>query len=179
MGKTEIATFAGGCFWCMQPPYDKLPGVLSTAVGYTGGTKEDPTYEEVCSGATGHTEAVQVTFDPAKVSYERLLEVFWRNIDPTAKDRQFADRGTQYRTGIFYHSEEQKRLALASKAALERSKKFEDPIVVEISPASKFYAAEDYHQCYYRKNAAHYEMYKEGSGRADYIERTWGAEKDG
>ena len=139
------ATFAGGCFWCMEPPYDKLDGVISTTSGYTGGQKKNPTYEEVSSGRTGHTEAVQVVYDPKKVSYEKLLDVFWRNIDPTVKDQQFCDIGSQYRTGIFYHDDGQKRLAEASKAALEKNKPFKGPVVTEVTRAAEFYPAEEYH----------------------------------
>ena len=155
------ATFAGGCFWCMQGPFDFLDGVISNKEGYIGGKKENPTYEEVSSGATGHTEAVEVVYDPQKVSYKKLLEVFWRNIDPTTKNQQFADRGSQYRTAIFYHNEEQKQLAEQSKLELERSNKFDKPIVTEILPATTFYSAEDYHQDYYKKNPFRYEMYKQ------------------
>jgi peptide-methionine (S)-S-oxide reductase len=138
---TAKATFAGGCFWCMEPPYDKLPGVISTTSGYMGGKKRFPTYEEVSTGTTGHTEVVQVVYDPGKVSYERLLEIFWRNIDPTVRDRQFCDVGSQYRTAIFYHDEEQKRLAEASKAALEKSKPFKAPIVTPVQAAGEFWPA--------------------------------------
>ncbi len=168
------ATFAGGCFWCMQPPYDNQKGVLKTYVGYTGGTFESPTYEQVSSGTTGHTEAVRVIYDPSVVSYQTLLDIFWRNIDPTQANGQFADRGSQYRTAIFYHNEEQKKLAEKSRDALVKMAKFSAPIVVEISPAGDFYQAEPYHQGYYKKNATHYNLYKLGSGRAGYIERTWG-----
>jgi len=171
--ETQIATFAGGCFWCMQPPYDHLDGVLSTAVGYIGGQIENPDYQSVCSGTTGHTEAVQITFDPQKVSYQTLLDVFWKNIDPTAKNRQFADVGTQYRTGIFYHNPEQKKMAEESKLSLEQSKKFDQPIVPEITEATTFYPAEEYHQAYYKKNELHYTMYKKGSGREGYLQETW------
>lgn len=169
----EKATFAGGCFWCMQPPYDKLKGVVSTQVGYTGGHKKNPTYGEVSSGTTGHAEAVEILYDPAQTSYEELLDVFWHNIDPMTSNGQFADKGNQYRTGIFYHSEEQKRLAIASKETLEKSGKFSRPIVTEIVPASEFYPAEDYHQKYYRKNPAHYNLYKFGSGRETFIKELW------
>ncbi len=172
----EQATFAGGCFWCMQPPFDATEGVVDTSVGYTDGHLPDPSYEQVCSGTTGHTEAIIITYDPSKVSYDELLNVFWRNIDPTTKDRQFADRGTQYRTGIYYHNEEQKRLAEASKNKMEASGKYNKPIVTEIRPVSEFYEAEDYHQRYYQKNSFHYNRYKHGSGRASYIEEMWGAE---
>lgn len=171
----ETATFAGGCFWCMQPPFDHTPGVVSTRVGYTGGTREHPTYEEVSEGTTGHAESVEVTFDPAKVSYSQLLDIFWRNIDPTTLNRQFADGGTQYRTAIFYHNEEQKRLALESKDKLEKSGKYEGkPIVTQIVPVGKFWPAEDYHQHYYLKSTFQYKLYRAGSGREDYIRRTWG-----
>lgn len=169
-----FATFAGGCFWCMQPPFDNQKGVLETFVGYTGGTVKDPTYEHVSSGRTGHTESVLVVYDPKVVSYDTLLDIFWKNIDPTQKDGQFADRGSQYRTAIFYHTEEQKGLAEASRDALTKSGKFSAPLVVEISPAGDFYQAEEYHQGYYKKNEKHYKLYKLGSGRAGYIERMWG-----
>ena len=147
-----VAIFAGGCFWCMEPPFDKLPGVTATISGYTGGRKVNPTYEEVSSGTTGHAEVVQVIYDPKKVSYEKLLEVYWVNVDPTVKDRQFCDGGTQYRTAIFYHDEAQRKAAEASKAALEKSKPFKEPIVTPIEMAGAFYPAEDYHQDYYKKN---------------------------
>src|SRR5471032_2346699 len=140
------ATFAGGCFWCMEHPFDILPGVISTTSGYTGGQKKNPTYEEVSSGSTGHAEAVQVVYDPKKVSYDKLLDVFWHNIDPTVKDEQFCDHGSQYRSGIFYHDDEQRRLAEASKAALEHNKPFKQPILTEVTRATEFYPAEDYHQ---------------------------------
>ena len=172
------ATFAGGCFWCMEPPYDKLPGVLSTTSGYMGGTKRFPTYEEVSTGTTGHTEVVQVVYDPAKVSYEKLLEVFWRNIDPTVRDQQFCDVGSQYRTAIFYHDEEQKRLAEASKAALEKSKPFKAPIVTPVQAAGEFWAAEDYHQDYYKKNPVRYKYYRTGCGRDDRLKQLWGKPGD-
>jgi methionine-S-sulfoxide reductase len=173
-GKAEIATFAGGCFWCMEPAFDALDGVMRTTVGYTGGDEEDPTYEEVSSGRTGHAEAIQVVFNPAEISYAELLDVFWRNIDPTQVDGQFADRGRHYRTAIFYHSEEQKRLAEASKEALKRSGKFDREIVTELVPAAEFYEAEKYHQDYYKKNPVRYEGYKYGSGRGQFIEKVWG-----
>jgi methionine-S-sulfoxide reductase len=173
-GKTETATFAGGCFWCMESPFDKLEGVISTTVGYTGGTVKSPTYEQVCSGATGHTEAIEIAYDPARISYEKLLEVFWKNIDPTQENGQFADRGSQYRTAIFYHGEEQKRLAEASREQLEKSGKFSAKIVTEIMPAQEFYPAEEYHQEYYKKNPGHYQLYRSGSGREKYLKKTWG-----
>ncbi|HEX3020027.1 MAG TPA: peptide-methionine (S)-S-oxide reductase MsrA [Chitinispirillaceae bacterium] len=169
----QKATFAGGCFWCMQGPFDFLEGVVSTKVGYTGGKIENPSYEEVSSGATGHTEAIEVLYDPQKVNYMELLDTFWRNIDPTAINQQFADKGSQYRTAIFYHNDEQKQLAEQSKSKLEKSGKFDKPIVTEILPAARFYLAEDYHQDYYKKNPFHYEMYKHGSGRSAFIERVW------
>ena len=173
----EKATFAGGCFWCMQPVFDQKKGVVSTSVGYTGGTKENPTYEEVSSGKTGHTEAIEVVYDPAQVSYAELLDAFWTSIDPTDPRGQFADQGSQYRTAIFYHNEEQKRLALESKEKLQKSGKFDPPIVTEIIPASPFYKAEDEHQKYYVKNAGHYYLYKAGSGREGFLNRVWGKKK--
>lgn len=174
---TKIATFAGGCFWCMEPPFDKLPGVISVTPGYTGGRAENPTYEQVCSGDTGHAEAVQIVFDPGKVDYRELLDVFWRNIDPTTRDRQFADRGSQYRTAIFYHDEEQRRSAEESKAELEKTGRYSGPIVTEIVPARPFYPAEAYHCQYYKKNPTHYRMYRQGSGRESYLEKMWGTRK--
>ena len=140
--EAETATFAGGCFWCMEPPFDELDGVISTTVGYAGGHTKNPTYEEVSAGKTGHTETVQITYDPKRISYEKLLGVFWHNIDPTTADRQFCDQGSQYRTGIFFHNEDQKRLAEQSKKALEETKLFAEPIVTEITPLSEFYVAE-------------------------------------
>ena len=172
--KLEVATFAGGCFWCMQPPFDKTKGVVSTVVGYTGGKEKNPTYEQVSSSRTSHREAIQVKFDPAKVSYEQLLEIFWRSIDPTQANGQFADIGPQYRTAIFYHSEEQERLAGESKQKLAASGKFSKPIAVEILPAGPFYPAEEYHQKYYLKNPDDYHRYAVGSGRYPFLERTWG-----
>jgi peptide-methionine (S)-S-oxide reductase len=169
-----VATFAGGCFWCMEPPYDKLPGVTATISGYTGGSKANPTYQEVSAGTTGHTEAVQVIYDPKKVSYEKLLEVFWVNIDPTVKDRQFCDAGTQYRSGIFYHDDAQRKAAEASKAALEKSKPFKEAIVTPIVMGGAFYAAEDYHQDYYKKNPVRYQIYRNGCGRDARLKQLWG-----
>ena len=171
---TEKATFAGGCFWCMEPPYDAIPGVISTTSGYIGGRTANPTYEQVSSGSTGHAEAIQVVYDPAKVSYEKLLEVFWVNIDPTVRDRQFCDSGTQYRTGIFYHSEAQRKAAEASKAALEKSKPFKAPLVTPIEMAGTFYPAEDYHQDYYLKNPVRYKFYRNGCGRDARLRELWG-----
>ena len=173
----HTAIFAVGCFWCMEPPYDDLPGIISTTVGYTGGKVENPTYEEVSSGETGHAEAVKIVFDSSKISYAELLRVFWRNIDPTNPFGQFADRGSQYRTAIFYLDENQKEAALQSKRELEESGKFKDPIVTQIVPAAIFYPAEDYHQEYYQKNPFHYNSYKVGSGRAGFLKKTWGEEK--
>ena len=169
-----VATFAGGCFWCMEPPYDKLPGVSATISGYMGGRKLNPTYEEVSSGTTGHTEVVHVVYDPKKVTYEKLLEVFWVNIDPTVKDRQFCDTGSQYRTSVFYHSDEQRKTAEASKAALEKSKPFREPIVTPIEMAGTFYPAEDYHQDYYRKNPVKYQLYRSGCARDARLKQLWG-----
>ena len=173
--KLDKATFASGCFWCIQPPFDRLKGVVSTVVGYTGGHKKDPTYEEVSSGTTGHSEAIEIVFDPAQVTYSELLDLFWRNVDPTTRDRQFVDVGDQYRTAIYFHSEEQRIQAVASKETMERSGKFGDkPIVTEIVPASTFYPAEEYHQKYYQKNSERYKFYRFNSGREQYLEKTWG-----
>lgn len=168
------ATLAGGCFWCMEAPFDKLDGVVSTTSGYIGGSVKNPSYEAVSSGSTGHTEAVEIVYDPKKVDFEKLLSVFWVNIDPTVKDRQFCDRGSQYRPEIFYHDDEQKRLAEASRTALEKTKPFKAPIVVDITPASAFYAAEDYHQDYYVKNPIRYRYYRGGCGRDDRLKELWG-----
>ena len=173
-GRQAKATFAGGCFWCMEPPFDKIPGVVSVTSGYTGGHKKDPTYEEVTSGKTGHAEAVQVVYDPARVSYRELLDVFWHNIDPTVSDRQFCDVGNQYRAAIFYHDGEQKREAEASRAELEKTKPFRERIVTEIAPASEFYPAEEYHQKYYRKNPIRYQYYRAGCGRDARLKQLWG-----
>ena len=173
--KTAVATFAGGCFWCMEPPFDKIPGVIATTAGYMGGKKRYPTYEEVSAGFTGHTEVVQVAYDPSKVRYEQLLEVFWRNIDPTVKDKQFCDEGSQYRTAIFVHDDAQLKAAEASKAALDRTKPFKDPIVTPIQLAGEFWAAEDYHQDYYIKNPVRYSYYRTGCGRDARLKQLWGA----
>ncbi len=170
------ATFAGGCFWCTEADFEKLPGVVGVVSGYTGGQKENPTYAEVCSGTTGHVEAVQVTYDPSRISYEALVDAFWRHIDPTDEGGQFVDRGDQYRSAIFYHDEEQKRLAEESKAALERSGRFEKPIVTKILPLKRFYEAEAYHQDYYKKSSARYCLYRLGSGRDQFVKEVW--EKD-
>jgi peptide-methionine (S)-S-oxide reductase len=171
-GHLAKATFAGGCFWCMVHPFDQLPGVVSVTSGYTGGHKKNPSYEEVSSGTTGHAESVQVVYDPAKVSYEKLLDTYWHNIDPLAKDRQFCDVGTQYRSAIFYHDEAQKRLAEASKAEVQ--KRFKQPIATQIVPASQFYPAEDYHQDFYKKNPVRYKFYRAGCGRDRRLEELWG-----
>jgi peptide-methionine (S)-S-oxide reductase len=171
---SKTAIFAGGCFWCMEPPFDKLPGVTATISGYTGGRTVNPSYEQVSSGSTGHAEAVQVIYDPKKVSYEKLLEVFWVNIDPTVKDRQFCDSGNQYRTGIFYSDEAQRKAAEASKAAIEKSKPFKQAIVTPIEMAGAFYAAEDYHQDYYKKNPVRYNFYRTGCGRDARLKELWG-----
>ena len=167
------ATFAGGCFWCMQPPFQQTEGVTEVVAGYAGGTKENPTYEEVSSGTTGHLESVQVTYDPEKVSYEKLLDVFWMQIDPTDQEGQFADKGSQYRTAIFYHNEEQKRIAEASKKRLNESGKFKKTVATEIRPYITFYPAEEYHQNYAEKKPREYQQYKTYSGREVFIEKTW------
>ena len=173
----EIATFAGGCFWCMEPPFDKLDGVVSTVSGYMGGEELNPTYKEVSAGRTGHAETVQITFDASKVTYRKLLEVFWMQIDPTTPDRQFVDVGRQYRSAIFYQNEEQRRLAEESRKEMENSGRFGAPIVTEIVPAGTFWPAEDYHQDYYMKNPLRYKFYRFGSGRDQYLKKVWGKEK--
>ncbi|MEW6144268.1 MAG: peptide-methionine (S)-S-oxide reductase MsrA [Thermodesulfobacteriota bacterium] len=170
----EIATFAGGCFWCIQPPFDKLEGVVKTTVGYTGGKEKDPTYKQVSYGKTGHAESIEIIYDPKKVTYEELLEVFWMNIDPTDSGGQFVDRGKQYRPAIFYHGEEQKKAAEASRDKLAKSGRFDKPIVVEIVVAAEFYPAEDYHQMFYKKDPVRYKSYRSGSGRDQFIEEYWG-----
>ena len=172
--KLAKATFAGGCFWCMEEALDKVDGVVSTTSGYTGGRAKDPTYEEVSAGGTGHAESVEVLYDPAKITYAQLLEVFWRNIDPATPDAQFCDHGAQYRSAIFYHDETQKRLAEESKKALEKSKPFKGPVVTEIAPASAFYPAEEYHQNFYEKNPIRYRLYKYNCGRAQRLQELWG-----
>lgn len=170
---TELATFAGGCFWCMVSPFEELPGIVSVISGYTGGHKPNPTYEEVCSHTTGHTEAVQIEFDPEQFSYGDLVELFWQQIDPTDEGGQFHDRGDSYRTAIFYHTEEQRQTAEQSKQRLAASGRFDKPIVVPVLPAEPFYPAEEYHQGYHKKNPAHYKRYRTGSGRAAFIARHW------
>ncbi len=166
----EKATFSGGCFWCMQPPFDRLDGVISTTVGYTGGKEKNPNYHEVCYGRTGHLESIEVTYDPERISYDQLLDVFWLNIDPTDDGGQFVDRGRHYMTAIFYHNEEQKKTAEESKRKLGESGRYKAPIVTDIRPAMAFYPAEEYHQNYYEKNPIGYSSYKTGSGRERYIE---------
>ena len=174
MAQRAQATFAGGCFWCMEPPFEKLEGVVSVTSGYTGGTELNPTYAQVSSGKTGHAEAIQVAYDPSKVTYQQLLDIFWRNIDPTQSDGQFADHGSQYRTAIFYHTEEQRQLAEASKQRLARSGTFDKPLVTAIVPVSAFYPAEEYHQDYYKKSPFRYQLYKAGSGREGFLRKAWG-----
>jgi peptide-methionine (S)-S-oxide reductase len=171
---TAKATFAGGCFWCVEADFDKIDGVLSTTSGYTGGTLKHPSYEQVSSKLTGHAEAVEIVYDPRKVSYARLLEYFWRTIDPTVKDRQFCDVGSPYRTAIYVHDQAQLTAAQASKAALEKSKPFKEPIVTEIALAGPFYAAEDYHQDYYKKNPVRYKYYRTSCGREARLKQLWG-----
>lgn len=173
--KTDKAVFAMGCFWCSEEAFEKVPGVVSVSSGYTGGKVKNPSYEQVSSGRTGHTEAVEVTFDPAKVSYDTLLDTFWLNHDPTVKDRQFCDSGSQYRPEIFYRSDDQKRLAEASKAKWEKAKPFKQPILTAITAASDFYPAEDYHQDYYKKNPVQYRFYVTGCGRYARLDQLWGA----
>ena len=169
----DIATFAGGCFWCMEPPFDAEEGVLETIVGYSGGTLENPTYEQVSAGQTGHTESIQITFDPAIVSYDRLLSIFWKNIDPLDPNGQFCDKGSQYRSAIFYHNEVQKNLALASKRQIEENGSLSGSIVTEIVPAKTFYPAEDYHQDYYQKNQLRYKLYRYSCGRDRRLTELW------
>lgn len=170
----EKAVFAGGCFWCMEAPFDALPGVASVTAGYTGGHSRNPTYKEVSAGGTGHAEAVQIVYDPAKISYPSLLAVFWRNIDPTVSDRQFCDVGHQYRAAIFYRGEQQKVEALQSRAALHKNKPFRDAVVTEIVSAVEFYPAEEYHQHYYKKNPLRYTYYRTGCGRDRRLKELWG-----
>jgi peptide-methionine (S)-S-oxide reductase len=172
--KKAVATFAGGCFWCEEAAFDDVPGVLATISGYTGGTTANPTYEQVSEGGTGHAESVQVIYDPRRVSYQQLLDVYWHNVDPLTPAQQFCDVGTQYRSAIFYHDAEQQRLAEASKAALEKSHRFPTPIVTQIVPASKFYRAEKYHQDYHHKNPVRYRFYKFNCGREQRLKELWG-----
>jgi peptide methionine sulfoxide reductase msrA/msrB len=171
---TKTAIFAGGCFWCMQPPFDHAKGVTKTVVGYTGGSEVNPIYEQVSAHKTGHREAIEVTYDSAQISYDQLLDIFWRQINPTQADGQFHDIGLSYQAAIFYGNEEEKKLAEASKEKLAKSGKFDEQIVVEILPAFKFYPAEEYHQKYYLKNPTAFEVYHVGSGRITYLEKIWG-----
>ncbi len=173
-GPSELATLAGGCFWCMEPPFEGQPGIRSVISGYTGGPEENPTYKEVAYGRTGHTEAVQIDFNPEIISYDDLLEIYWRSFDPTDAGGQFADRGSQYRPGIFYHSEAQREAAIASRDALMASGRYSKPIAIEITEFDAFYPAEEYHQDYYRKNPVHYNAYAVGSGRKGFLEKVWG-----
>jgi len=173
--KTEKATFAAGCFWCTEEAFEKVPGVISAVSGYTGGKAQHPTYDQVSRGITGHTEAVEVTFDPSKVSYEKLLDVFWLNHDPTVRDRQFCDSGSQYRPEIFVHNDAQRRLAEASKAKYEKLKTFRQPLLTPITTATQFWPAEDYHQDYYQKNPLQYRFYVTGCGRYARLDGLWGA----
>lgn len=173
----EKATFSGGCFWCMDPPFSKLKGVKEVIVGYTGGKTPDPTYEEVSSGTSGHFEAAEIVYDSSQVSYKKLLDVFWRNIDPTDPNGQFVDEGSQYRSAIFFHNEEQKRLADESKKALTTSGRFDKPIVTEIISVSTFYPAEDYHQDYHKICPLPYKSYRAGSGRDQFLDKIWGKDR--
>jgi peptide methionine sulfoxide reductase msrA/msrB len=170
----RVATFAGGCFWCTEADFEKLPGVIKVVSGYTGGKRENPTYEQVSSGGTGHVEAIQVYYDPTRVTYEELLDYFWKHIDPTDSGGQFVDRGSQYRSAIFYHDEEQKQLAEKSREDLNRSGKFDKPIATEIVKFTRFYEAEDYHQDYYKKSSLKYKFYRFNSGRDQFLTSTWG-----
>jgi peptide methionine sulfoxide reductase msrA/msrB len=174
--KHETATFAGGCFWCTEADFEKLPGVIDVTSGYSGGRTKNPTYEEVCEGKTGHVEAVQVTYDPSVITYEALLDYYWRHVDPTDPGGQFADRGSQYRPVIFFHNEEQKRLAEASRESLEKSGRFEEPMATQIEKFTSFYPAEGYHQNYCRVNPESYSLYRAGSGRDRFLEEAWGSD---
>jgi methionine-S-sulfoxide reductase len=171
--ETRTAIFAGGCFWCIQPAFDKATGVIKTVVGYCGGTEPNPTYEVVSSEKTGYRESIEITYDPAKISYDQLLDIYWRQIDPTQADGQFTDIGPSYRAAIFYGNDDEKRIAEASKEKLVRAGKFSKPIVTEILPAMKFYPAEAYHQKYYQQNPEHFEAFEEGSGRVSFKKKTW------
>jgi len=174
----QVATFAGGCFWCMVQPFDQQPGIIEVVSGYTGGNVENPSYKEVCSNTTGHLEAVQITFDPSIMSYEQLVDTFWQQIDPTDPGGQFNDRGESYQTAIFYHNEEQQKIAESSKQALEDSGKFSKSIATKVIPAKPFYEAEEEHQDYYKKQPVHYNLYSKGSGRVDFIKDNWQHKKD-
>ena len=168
------ATFAGGCFWCMEPPFDKLDGVISTTSGYTGGERRNPTYQEVAGGRTRHAEAVEIVYDPSQISYGQLLDVFWMNVDPLTRNRQFCDGGAQYRTAIFFHGDDQERLARDTKQRIEDSGRFDQPVVTEIVEAGEFWAAEEYHQDYYMKNPIRYKFYRYGCGRDKRLDELWG-----
>src|SRR6266480_1950337 len=172
--ETRTAIFAGGCFWCIQPAFDKAKGVIKTVVGYSGGTEPNPTYELVSSEKTGYRESIEITYDPTKISYDQLLDIYWRQIDPTQADGQFTDIGPSYRAAIFYNDNEEKKIAGASKEKLARSGKFDKPIVTDILPAMKFYPAEAYHQKYYQQNPEHFEAFEKGSGRVSFEKKTWG-----
>jgi len=178
MKNYEKATFAGGCFWCMEPPFENLDGVIEVVAGYSGGDVENPTYEQVSTGETGHFEAVQITYSHEKITYEKLLEIFWKNIDPTDAQGQFADKGPQYKTAIFYHNEKQRQSAEKSKKELEKKQIFKGKIKTQILPYKNFYKAEEYHQDYYKKNKIHYNLYKIGSGREGFLKKFWGKEKE-
>jgi peptide methionine sulfoxide reductase msrA/msrB len=175
---TETATFAGGCFWCMEAPFKKIDGVIDAISGYTGGQKSNPTYEDVSSGKSGHLEVIQISYDPAKISYEQLLNIFWRQIDPTDAGGSFVDRGPQYRSAIFYHTEEQKQTAEKSKSAIGTTGRYDNPIATEIIKYDKFYPAEEYHQDYYDKNPIRYKEYRHGSGRDNYLKKIWEKEME-
>lgn len=176
--KQQLATFAGGCFWCMVSPFEELPGIIRVVSGYTAGHVENPTYDQVCQGNTGHTEAIQITYDPDVFPYAKLLDIYWQQVDPTDALGQFADRGDSYRPAIFYHTEEQRKLAEESKRALQESGRFDKPIVVTIEPAAPFYEAEDYHQDYHKTHPFRYKMYRRGSGRDSFIEQHWKMDKN-
>jgi len=171
---TKTAVFAGGCFWCIQPAFDKAKGVIKTVVGYSGGTEPNPTYDLVSSEKTGYRESIEITYDPTKISFDQLLDIYWRQIDPTQADGQFTDIGPSYRAAIFYSSDEEKNIAESSKEKLAHSRKFDKPIVTEILPAMKFYPAEAYHQKYYQQNPEHFEAFEKGSGRVSFEKKTWG-----
>jgi peptide-methionine (S)-S-oxide reductase len=168
------AYFAGGCFWCMEEAFEKVEGVLSVTSGYMGGTVANPNYEDVSAGRTGHAESVEVVYDPAKVSYQKLLDAFWRNVDPITPNAQFCDHGSQYRSAVFFQTDEEKRMAETTKQAIEQSRRFKEPIVTQIVMASQFYPAEDYHQDFYKKNPVRYKFYKYNCGRAQRLEELWG-----
>lgn len=176
--REELAVFAGGCFWCMVTPFEEMPGVIRVTSGYIGGHTDNPTYEQVCSETTGHAEAVQIAYDPELMPYEKLLDIFWRSVDPTDEGGQFYDRGSSYRTGIFYYTEEQRQQAEASKAQLAASGRFSKPVVTEIVPATTFYPAEEYHQDYHKKNPFRYKMYRKGSGRDAFLKSHWNNDLD-